>query len=302
MPPSDTYFTAPPEWGWWVILYFFFGGIAGGSYFIAAMLDLFGDESDHALARIGYLIAFPATVLCAPLLIVDLTRPERFWHMIVQSNTFLPMFKWWSPMSVGAWALAIFGLFTLVSFVGSIIECGWLRWTPPRFLTANPFRHVFNVVGALAGFFLASYTGVLLSVTNGPIWADSNWIGLLFLVSAASTGAAAMLLFARRTPACPTLPRSRALLRQFDGWAMWLELAAIAVFLFSLGAVAQAFLSVWGVLLGVGVVLIGILIPLGLHSWPRVLGPATVPTAAVLVLIGGFVLRAVVVFASQTVV
>jgi len=81
MPLSDTFFAAPPHWSWYVILYFFFGGIAGGSYLIATMLDLFGDESDHTMARIGYFIAFPAALLCAPLLIIDLTRPERFWHM-----------------------------------------------------------------------------------------------------------------------------------------------------------------------------------------------------------------------------
>src|SRR5207248_2311525 len=93
--PSDTYVTAAPEWTWYVIIYFFLGGIAGGSYFIAALIDLFGEPEDHALARIGYFVAFPAVLLCAPLLILDLTRPARFWHMIIQSHGGLPMFKYW---------------------------------------------------------------------------------------------------------------------------------------------------------------------------------------------------------------
>ena len=37
--PSDTYFTVPPDWTWYIIPYFFIGGIAGGSYFIAVLLD-----------------------------------------------------------------------------------------------------------------------------------------------------------------------------------------------------------------------------------------------------------------------
>ena len=56
-------------------------------------------------------------------------------------------------------------------------------------------RTVAILVSVLA-FFLASYTGVLLSVTNRPIWADTNLLGLLFLLSGASTAAALMILLA----------------------------------------------------------------------------------------------------------
>lgn len=296
MPLSDTFFTAAPHWSWLVILYFFFGGIAGGSYFTASLLDLFGTDGDHNLARIGYYIALPAVIACAPLLIFDLTQPGRFWHMLIQSNTGWPMFKWWSPMSVGAWALLVFGAFSLVSFLGALVESGRVRWTPPRALTGNTFRHTFNILGALAGFFLAGYTGVLLSETNRPIWADSNLVGMLFLVSGDSTGTALMMLFGRGRwiPA-----QSRAWLARFDNWVMLLELVVLVVFIASLGAVATVWLSVWGVALLVGVALIGILIPLGLHWRPRIIGSAALPSAAILALIGGFLLRVIVVFASE---
>src|SRR6266511_1437929 len=39
-PVTDTFFTAAPRWEWFVILYFFFGGTAGGSYAIAALIDV----------------------------------------------------------------------------------------------------------------------------------------------------------------------------------------------------------------------------------------------------------------------
>ena len=52
------------------------------------------------------------------------------------------------------------------------------------------------VLGSIFGLFIAGYTGVLLAVTNRPIWADSTLLGLLFLVSGASTGAAALILLA----------------------------------------------------------------------------------------------------------
>ena len=40
--PSSTFFSAPPDWGWLIVFYFFFGGLAGGSYFLAALIDLLG--------------------------------------------------------------------------------------------------------------------------------------------------------------------------------------------------------------------------------------------------------------------
>ena len=85
--PSSTYFSAPPDWGWLIALYFFFGGLAGGSYFLASLIDLFGRSEDRPLSHLGYYIAFPCIVISGLLLTVDLGRPERFWHMLIESNT-----------------------------------------------------------------------------------------------------------------------------------------------------------------------------------------------------------------------
>lgn len=302
--PSDTFFTQAPEWGWLVILYFFFGGIAGGSYFFAALIDLFGDEADRPLARFGYLIAFPAVLICGPLLIWDLKRPERFWHMLIQSETYAPMFKWWSPMSVGSWALLIFGAFTFISFVGVLVETRVIRWrlleTLNEFVRRGRVGAVWALVGSLFGFFLASYTGVLLSETNRPIWADTTFLGLLFLTSAASTSLALLLLLSwRRRGIADT---SRAWLERMDIWVSLLELVVLLLFVLSLGSVAEELLNGWGVALAVGVGVVGILIPLVLHGRPRLSGGAHgwgIPVAAIAAIVGGVILRAVVVLSSE---
>lgn len=296
--PSDTFVTAGPEWGWLVILYFFFGGIAGGSYAIAALIHLFGAVEDRPLARLGYYIAFPAVLLCGPLLIMDLTRPERFWHMLIQSERGLPMFKWWSPMSVGSWALSLFGLFAFLSFLAALAEDGRLPIPGLRALHRGVFGILFVLVGAASAFFLASYTGVLLSVTNRPIWADTNLLGLLFLLSGASTAAALMILLAGRRRQLPGTALHA--LYRFDDWVMLVELLTLVAVVISLGAVASAWLSAWGLLLVVGVVLAGILLPLLLHH-RHLLGGLSVPVASVLVLVGGFVLRVVVVLSSEAI-
>jgi formate-dependent nitrite reductase membrane component NrfD len=55
------------------------------------------------------------------------------------------------------------------------------------------------------------------------------------------------------------------------------------------------------VALAVGVVLLGIVVPLLLHWRPRILGGLSMATAAALAVVGGFVLRVVVVLASESI-
>ena len=290
--PSSTFFSAPPEWGWFIVLYFFFGGLAGGCYFLAALIDLVGRPEDRPLARLGYYIAFPCVILSALLLTFDLTRPLRFWHMLIESNTFRPMFKYWSPMSVGAWALLIFGILSLISFLGALVEDNRLAWPagrkfrPPGILSA-----VIAMVGGFVG-----YTGVLLAVTNRPIWSDTPLLGMLFIVSAASISAALMILLARRSRW--TMPGLLALHRM-DAWVIALELIVLIAVMISLGPVFRAWLNAWGLLLFFGVIVVGMLIPLALHWRRQWLGDRNVTTAAALVLIGGFILRLVIVFSAQ---
>jgi formate-dependent nitrite reductase membrane component NrfD len=290
-------FVADPHWGWWIILYFFFGGIAAGAYFVATLVALFGSPEDRPISRIGYRLAFPLIVLCGVLLIVDLNRPERFWHMLVKSEVVreairegwpwsgpswalmasAPLFKHWSPMSIGSWALSLFGLCSLLSYLGTLRPEGRVA----RWLNEGVLARVIQVVGCLVGFFIASYTGALLTATSQPIWSQSTWIAPLFLTSAASTGIAALLLLSHGCIPAAGVHRLEAA----DRWALLLEAVVFAVFLASLGRVLGVVLSVWqGVLLVVVVPVVGVLGPLLLQR-------RTPLGVAALALIGGFALR-----------
>jgi protein NrfD len=293
---SSTLFTAPPHWRWLIVLYFFVGGLAGGSYFLAVLVDLFGSREDRPLARLGYYVAFPAVVLSGVLLTLDLERPLRFWHMLIQSNTWRPMFKGYSPMSLGSWALLVFGFFTLLGFLAALHEAdrvkwSWLRRTRPPGVLGS----VVAVIGGLVGFFIAGYTGVLLTVTNRPIWSDTSLLGLNFVVSAASTSAALLILLAGRH-------RSAGVhaLERFDASVLALELVALIALLASLGSMLRVWLNAWGALLFVGVIVIGILVPLLLH-WrpPRARSSLSVTVSALLVLVGGFIFRIVVILSAD---
>ncbi len=286
----STFFTASPHWRWLIVAYFFCGGIAGGTYFLATLLDLSG--KDRRLVQLGYLVAFPTVALCGLVLTVDLGRPERFWHMLIQSETWHPMLKTYSPMSLGAWVLLAFSACAFLSFVAVLAERGWLRWPVLRGLGPSALvGRLVTVVGTLLGLYLAGYTGVLLSVTNRPIWADTTLLGVTFLVSAASTSAALLIVLG----AWRGLSRDGLeALERFDSRVLILELVAIVALIASLGRIAVIGLSGWGVLLAV-TVLGGIVVPLVLQSRPATRGSL----GPVLVLVGGLVFRAVIIFASD---
>jgi formate-dependent nitrite reductase membrane component NrfD len=296
---SSGNFSAPPDWGWLIVFYFFFGGLAGGCYFLAALIDLLGRPEDRPLARLGYTIAFPCVVVSGLLLTLDLGRPLRFWHMLIQSNTFRPMLKLWSPMSVGSWALLIFGLFSLIAFFGALAEDGrldapaWRKVSGPGLLS-----RALALIGGLFGFYVAGYTGVLLAVTNRPIWSDTPLLGMLFVVSAAAISAALMLLLAHLSKW--TMPAVSALHRM-DAWIVALEFIVLIAIVISLGPLSRAWLNAWGLLLFVGVIIIGMLIPLALYWRKQWLGAHNAATAAALVLLGGFILRVVIVLSAQRV-
>ena len=291
---SDTFFTRPPHWEWMVILYFFVGGIAGGSYFIAALLDLFGSPRDRPVVRLGYYVALVGSLIGAALLTADLGRPERFWHMLIQSKHGWPILKWWSPMSLGVWGITFFGLLAFLSTLMAIEEAGSVRSARLRKLREGALGRLIVVLGGLFGFFVAGYTGVLLSVSNRPIWADTHLVGVLFLFSAASTAAAVLILLGRWRGTDDTMHW----LSQLDRGALVLEFLTLIALVISLGSVARVWLSGWGALL-VGMVLAGILFPLALHMRSHLLGRLSVPAGAVLVLLGGFLLRMVIVLSSE---
>src|SRR5438477_551166 len=191
-------------------------------------------------------------------------------------------------MSLGAWALLCFGGCAFLSFVAVLVERGWLVWPLLRHLSPPAIvGRLVTVIGALLGLYVAGYTGVLLAVTNRPIWADTNLLGITFLISAASTSAALLIMLGSWADVSR---ESLDALERFDASVLALELVVIVALVGSLGSIAMVWLNGWGALLSL-MVLGGIVLPLVLQ-WRRPIRGALVPA---LVLLGGLILRTVIV-------
>ena len=285
---------ADPHWYWWIISYFFLGGIAGGAFLMAALADFFGDRESQPVVRVGYLLAAPLIALCGLLLTLDLGQPLRFWHMLINVTTNQLAFKYWSPMSYGSWILSGFGLCGGAVF---LLVLGELRGIRPA---GGLVRKVIGALGAVFALLFVSYTGVLLNATNQRVWGDNTLLGALFAVSGISTGIAAIILVL-------SLRRGRdagaiARLERADLLAVGLELVILLALIAVLAVAGSvgALIAGWiGILFWVGVLAIGLLAPLVLYLRPRLLGGLTPLAAASLALIGGFLLRVVVLYSAH---
>ncbi len=293
----DSYYGVPvihrPHWKWLVIWYFFLGGIAGASYVVATVAELFGGKTGRPIVRAARYLSLAALLPCPPLLILDLGRPERFLHM-------LRVFKLRSPMSVGTWGLTVFGVFCTISALIEAARDGLLTPFRPldRLLRALPARAI-GVLGAGPAMFVGGYTGVLLAATAVPLWARSHLLlGPLFLTSAVSTATAAITLVLALSGA-----KHRALgrLERLDSIALLTEAAILAAVRARLSPtlarpIAEGRL---GRLRALGVSTLGIAAPLALQApaafFGRRLPRPLTALAALLVLAGGFTLRYVLV-------
>ncbi len=281
-----------PSWGLLIVIYLFFGGLSAGAMMLSAAAMLFGRPHRHSsIVRHGAMLAPLPIIVGTGLLVFDLGRPFFFWKLFVAVK---PL----SPMWIGSWLLALFSAVTLL-YAYLHLPVRLQRWPVPD---ADAWRRRLAIAGLPLGLAVAVYTAVLLGVLVArPLW-NTPVLSLLFVLSALSSAAAALMLAA---PA-----REHHALSTADIGLIAAETITLASLLF-FGALSSSSARHGVGLLAagdyawpfwVGVVLLGLLVPAAIeiraaraHATPRALAAL----AAWLVLAGGFMLRYVVVYAGQ---
>lgn len=283
-----------PHWPFLIDVYFFLGGLAGGAFVIATIATLLDPKRFRDVSRVGYYLALAALIPCPVILIVDLGVPLRFMNMMRTFNAL-------SPMSMGAWALLGFSACAFLAALLTLLE------DAGRARNTSRVKAAVGVVGGFFGFFLAAYPGVLLTATAQPLWAGGHALGALFLAVGASTGAAAMVLvlvlIGSRVGDGVTTLRTMLVL------ALLIQIVSVVVFVASVQAsgsadsvraLASLTSGAYSLVFWLGAILIGSVVPLilGLMDFKR-RSPGLAALASVLVLIGGFLVKFVIVAAGQ---
>lgn len=290
-------------WGWEIPLYLFMGGVVAGIMIFTGWRMLRNPDEDSSTAM-GLLpwTAPVAISLGMFFLWLDLEHPFNAWR-------FYAAFKVSSPMSWGAWILL--GIYPVSILLSWVTTPGHLKGLVRRRMEAvSAFRRLDDwtlentralaALNIVMGAALGIYTGVLLgTMAARPLW-NSALLGPLFLVSGLSTGAAFMLLFGLKD-------RERRVLGRADMGLIAAELALLALWMIGLATGGGPSEAALATILGgpytaafwTMVVALGLLAPL-LGEWLEFRhGAVPGRGTAVLVLMGGFALRWILVFAGQ---
>lgn len=160
-------------WGILLAAYLFIGGLAGGAYIIGAISDLFGKRERYKiLSKSGTYVSLIGIILGLVILVLDLKRFEVAPLSILNAYLHFPT----SIMTVGTWIITAF---TIVALLTSILWfSNGVSWV----------RKLLEIAGLVLGVSTAAYTGLLLSFSRGrPFW-SSPFLPWTFIVSGTLTG------------------------------------------------------------------------------------------------------------------
>jgi protein NrfD len=278
-------------WRWPIASYLFLGGLGGGMLAVAAAADLFFGIGD--LFALGSLIGAIAIGLGSALLVFDLGRPFFFWRVFSRQKAIL---------TFGAWML------TLAMLCGLIYFLSFLSFIP--WFSIEGVRLSFAWICLLLGLGTAIYTGVFIGTIKArPFW-NSPVLPVLFLISALSTGVAlqsllvpVQILSVNANDISGLLTSLHAL----DAILIILEIIILLSYVFimykSSTVTASRIAATWingdkKIQFWVGMILIGLVLPLvfyivNIHT--------IIPLGASLVLIGGIILRFLVIYTDSRV-
>ena len=149
-----------PQWTHEIPLYFFIGGAGGAAAVLAEAARMTRWDEGSKLVSDARTIAAIGALISPVLLVMDLGRPSRFLYM-------LRVFKPQSAMSVGVYIVSVYGT---AAFLTKFHELLLHRFPIFDILPIRFMQELTSTLASLAGFGMATYTGVLIGATAIPVW------------------------------------------------------------------------------------------------------------------------------------
>jgi Ni/Fe-hydrogenase subunit HybB-like protein len=280
--------------GLFIAIYFYLTGLSAGSFILSTLAYGFGMKQYKPLGRIGIVMATALLIIAPLFLLFHIGVPFRAWHLFVYLNFASPI----------TW-----GSFLLVLYPINCIIYGYFMFKEDMKLT-----RIFGLIGIPLAISVHGYTGFILAFGKARALWNTALMPLLFLVSAIVSGIALMILvciikdrfFSKEKKVNTGLITN---LGKLLAWTIIFDLFLVGCDIIVLSishsdAQAAAHILIGGEFSFLFLVienLLGKIVPFILLTVPRFRTLATVIIASILVVIGIFFMRYVVVLGGEAV-
>ena len=172
---SVLYNVFPQEtFGALIAVYFYLTGLSAGSFVLSTMAFVFGMEKFKPIGKIGVILATLFLVMAPMALLVHVGQPFKVWHLFAHLNPT-------SPITWGSFLLTLYPINCVI--YGYFMFKGNMRLT-----------RLFGTIGIPLAIFVHGYTGFILALGKARALWNTALMPFLFLVSAMVSGIALMIL------------------------------------------------------------------------------------------------------------
>jgi Ni/Fe-hydrogenase subunit HybB-like protein len=179
-------------WGLWITIDLSSIALGAGAFSLCAGVYLFGLKRYQPIARTATFIGLIGYTMATLALILDIGKPERFWHSMVYWNTHSLL--WEVTMCVILYLTVL--VFEAMPIIANL---EWLRKHLPKIASLMERVHHYAPILAIIGLGLSSLHQSSLGATYGVIKARPFWfkpeMSVLFMFSAI-VGGISLTLFA----------------------------------------------------------------------------------------------------------
>jgi molybdopterin-containing oxidoreductase family membrane subunit len=171
-------------WGLWITIDLSSIALGAGAFTLSAMVYLFGVKQFRSIVRLAVLVGFTGYTSALLTLVMDIGRPDRFWHPWVFWNVHSVLWEI-------TWCITIYLTIMVLEFLPVIVEGSFFdRW--PWIRKVAQVLHKAAPAFALAGLLISLLHQSSLGATYGivksrPIWFKPS-MPIMFILSAVAVG------------------------------------------------------------------------------------------------------------------
>ncbi len=218
---SVTNLTDLVPWGLWITIDLSSIALSAGAFLLCAAVYLLGLKRYQPVARTATFIGLIGYSMAMLTLLMDIGRPDRFWHAIVYWNTHSVL---WEVTMCVALYFTVLALETAPIFGRTPFMKTRFPWVANQLMKIHHLAPILAIAGLTLSMLHQSSLGATYGVLKArPIWYRPN-LSVLFMVSAMAAGPALTVLVS--TLAARLSPRVRVndeLLERvafFVGWVL----------------------------------------------------------------------------------